>query len=495
MGVRWVSDRCLTPKYIDGYKDMKHRLLLTCAVMAVAGSAAVYSQGRGGAPLTPAPTPTPPQMPPLAALYEGARLIIGDASPVIENGAFAVDINGRITAIGAKGTVKAPAGAPRVDLTGKTVMPAMVNAHAHFGYERYTTAAGDARPENYTPENLLDHFEREAFYGVGTVNDGGSASVPISLEFQKDQDARKFPLAARYVFNAGIVPPDGGPDDVLIKGTRPLHASYEVIRAPEGRAAVLDAKAKGLTHVKIWMGDRGGSYPAMPYEVYTAVIDEAHKQGIKVHAHATDVRNEKEALKAGADLILHTVGNGPLDDELLAILRDKKPYWGPLIGSGDRSEVCDNDSFTMQVLSAKLIADIQMNGCRVNPNAATRDQQLKTNVAAMLNAGAKLVMATDAGIRPTYSFGSAEHHELTTYVRLGMTPAQAITAATATPAEALGLKNVGTLAAGKDADFIVLNTNPLDNIKNTRDIANVYLHGAKLNRDALLANWKKAATN
>jgi hypothetical protein len=161
-------------------------------------------------------------------------LIIGDGSAAIESGAFVVQ-NGRITALGRKGAVAAASGAARVDLTGKTVMPAMVNAHAHFGYERFTRAAGEALPENFTPENLLDHLQREAFYGVGTANDGGSAPVALSLQFQLDQAARNFPAAAQYWFNAGIVPPNGGPDSILIKGTRPLHANYARTGSPRRR--------------------------------------------------------------------------------------------------------------------------------------------------------------------------------------------------------------------------------------------------------------------
>src|SRR5438067_9854791 len=225
-----------------------------------------------------------------AVIYEGARLILGDASAPIENGAFVVQ-NGRFIAVGRRGAVSVGAGATRVDLTGKTVMPAMVNAHVHFGYERFTKADGEALPENFTPANLLDHLQREAFYGVGTANDGGSAPVQLSLQFQQDQAARNFPAAAQYWFNAGIVPPNGGPDGILIKGTRPLHANYEVIRAPEGRAAVQDVVAKNITHVKMWLGDRGGSYPAMPHEVYDAVIDGAHKHNIRDHADATPLRD------------------------------------------------------------------------------------------------------------------------------------------------------------------------------------------------------------
>src|SRR5262245_48860952 len=241
---------------------------------------------------------------PTGAIYEGERLIVGDGSAAVENAAFIVQ-NGRITAVGRKGALAAPSGTTHIDLTGKTVMPALVNAHVHFGYERFTSAEGESLPESFTPENLLDHLQREAFYGVGTANDGGSAPVSLSLQFQLDQAARNFPPAAQYWFNAGIVPPNGGPDSILIKGTRPLHANYEVIRATEGRAAVQDVAAKNIKRIKIWLGDRNGTYPAMPWQVYEAIIEEAHKSGIKVHAHATTIRDQKDALRAGIDTLVH----------------------------------------------------------------------------------------------------------------------------------------------------------------------------------------------
>jgi imidazolonepropionase-like amidohydrolase len=425
-----------------------------------------------------------------AVVYEGARLIIGDASPPIESGAFVVQ-DGRITAVGRKGAVRAPAGATRVDLTGKTVMPAMVNAHAHFGYERFTRAAGESRPEHFTPENLLDHLQREAFYGVGTAQDAGSAPIALSLQFQLDQAARNFPPAAQYSFNAGIVPPNGGPDSILIKGTRPLHANYEVLRAPEGRAAVQDVAAKNIKHIKIWLGDRGGSYPAMPYQVYEAIIDEAHKNAIAIHAHATTLRDQKEALRAGIDVLVHMVQNARVDDELSALVREKKPYWSTVLALGDRSDVCDGDRFFEQSLSATIIADIRANACNANPNAAAREETLKYNFMKMIESGARLILGADTGVRPGDTFGSGDHHEIARWVQLGLTPAQAIVAATSRPAEALGLKEIGTLSEGKNADFLVLNANPLDDVRNTRQIASVYLRGAMLDRSALLARWKQ----
>jgi imidazolonepropionase-like amidohydrolase len=449
-----------------------------CLVVGLLASMAVQSQRRDGA---------------AATIYEGARLIIGNASAPIDVGAFVVQ-TGRFTAVGRKGAVSIPPGAAHVDLTGKTVIPAMVNAHAHFGYEKFTKAEGESLPENFTPENLLDHLQREAFYGIGTANDGGSAAVSIALRFRSDQEARNLPPAAQFLFNAGIVPPEGGPDQILIKGTRPLHANYEVVRATEARAAVQDVAAKGIRSVKVWLGDRGGSYPAMPHEVYDAVIDEAHKHGIMVHAHATTLRDQKDALRAGVDVLVHMVQNVKVDDELSELIREKKPYWATVIALGDRSDVCDNDPFFTQVLSATIIADIQAQACRPNPNEAKRQDMLKYNFMRMIDLGARLVLGADTGIRPGDAFGSGDHHELEHWVQFGLTPAQAIVAATATPAEALGLKDVGTLAQGKNADFIVLNANPLEDIRNTRLIASVYLRGAKLDREALLATWRSANT-
>jgi imidazolonepropionase-like amidohydrolase len=462
-------------------QNRTHRLntLVRYIMVASVGSFAAYSQ---------------------SVIYEGARLIIGDARAPIENGAFVVQ-NGLITAIGARGTVNAPAGATHVDLTGKTVMPALVNDHAHLGWELYTPY-GDvpAQADNFTADNLLDHLQRQAYYGVGTVLDGGSAVLSVALPFQADQAANKLPPAAQLAVMAGVVAPDGGPDNILIKGTRPRHASYEVLRAPEARKAVQDIADKKIHQLKIWYTDRNGGYPAMPDQVYTAVIDEAHKHGILVHAHATSWQEQKGALKAGVDVLVHTVSNTPPDDEMVALLKEKKPYWAPVMGLGDHSDMCDHDPFVEQTMPEKVIAEVlASNTCRpggggrggaVSPEA--REAALKTSFMAYIHSGARLVLGTDVGVFPRYAPGWADHHEMGMYVRLGATPAEAIVASTSRAAEALGLKDVGMLATGKKADFLVLNANPLDDIKNTRQIYAVYLRGAKVNREALLAQWKKS---
>jgi imidazolonepropionase-like amidohydrolase len=429
-------------------------------------------------------------------LYDGGRLIVGDGSAAVEHGSFVVE-RGRITAIGNQGAVKAPAGATRVDLTGKSVMPAMINVHVHIGYEGYTSWGA----QNYTPQNVLDHLLREAFYGVAVTQSVGSSPTEASIQFHHDQRVGKFPPASQFFFMPGMAPPDGGPDPVLLVATKALHAVYEVSTAQEARAAVKAMARKKIKNVKIWVDDRRGTYPKMTPDVYMAIIDEAHKHRMMVHAHATTLPDQKAVVRAGADVLVHLVQNEKLDDEYLALLKEKKPYWATVIGLGDRTAVCEHDPFFEQALPAKVVASIRATkelrpltpGCGPpSPNAPAREAMLAYNFPRMIAAGARIVLGTDTGVHPGHTFGSGEHVELARWVQLGLTPSQAIVAATQRPAELMGLKDLGTLAVGKRADFLVLDANPLENILNTRRIASVYLDGVKFDRGAMLARWKKA---
>jgi imidazolonepropionase-like amidohydrolase len=430
-----------------------------------------------------------------AVIYEGGRLIIGDGSTPIEDGTFVVQ-NGRFTAIGRKRDLKAPAGAARVDLTGKTVMPTMINVHVHIGYEGYTSWGA----ENYTAQNVLDHLEREAFYGVAVTQSVGSSPTDASIQFQRDQQAGQFPAASRFFFVPGMAPPEGGPDEVLRKATTALRVVNEVSTRQEARAAVQAMAAKNIKSVKIWVDDRRGTYPKMTPEVYEAVIDEAHKHGMIVHAHATTLPDQKAVVRAGIDVLVHMVQNEKLDDEFLTLLKEKRPYWATVIGLGDRTAVCEQDPFFEQALPAQVIAKIRAttvprpltpNCAPPSSNAPLREAILAYNFPRMIASGARIVLGTDTGIHPGHTFGSGEHLELARWVQLGLTPSQAIVAATQRPAELMGLQDMGTMAVGKRADFIVLDADPLEDIRNTRQISSVYLNGAKFDRDALLARWKK----
>jgi imidazolonepropionase-like amidohydrolase len=430
-----------------------------------------------------------------AVIFTGARLIAGDGSPAIESGAFVVR-NGHFVSIGQQDSIQAPAGAMRIDLTGKTVMPAMINVHVHIGYEGYTSWGA----ANYTPENVLDHLQREAFYGTAVTQSVGSSPVDASVRFQRDQRAGKFPLASQFFFMPGYAPPNGGPDEVLREATTALHVINEVSSPSEARKSIRIMHGKGLKAVKIWVDDRRGTYPKMTPEVYNAIIDEAHKNGMMVNAHATTLADQKAVVGAGADVLVHLVQNEKLDDEYLALLKDKKPYWATVIGLGDPTAVCEHDPFFEQALPEKVIARIRATterrpltpSCGLPPpNAATREAVLAYNFPRMIAAGARVVLGTDTGVHPGHTFGSGEHVELARWVQLGLTPSEAIQAATERPAELMGLKDLGTLAAGKRASFIVLDANPLENIRNTRRISNVYLDGVRFDREAMLERWKK----
>lgn len=419
-------------------------------------------------------------------VYEGARLIIGDASPVIESGAIVVQ-DGTITAVGALGAVTVPTGATRVSLKGRTVMPAMVNAHVHIGYEGYTSWSA----KNYTPENVLDHLRRQAYYGVAATQSVGSSPTDAAIQFVKDQQAGKFAVASRFVFMPGMAPPGGGPDAILIKATNELKVVYEVTTGDQARLAVQGMAAKGITQVKIWVDDRRGTYPKMTPEVYNAVIAEAHARGMVVQAHAIQMADQKAVVRAGADVLVHTVQNEPIDAELMALLREKKPYWTTVIGLGDRSEACNHDPFVDATYPKETLEEIHAKDCAPPaPTQVTREANLSNNVPKYLANGARLVLGTDAGIDARHAFGWADHHELTRWVRSGVSPAEAIVAATSRPAALLGLSDLGTLAPGKSADFIVLLANPLDDINNTRRIDKVYVRGAALDREAMARSFR-----
>lgn len=427
--------------------------------------------------------------------FVGARVVTGDGGTPIERGVLVVRA-GRLAAVGAEGQVAVPAGAVRVDLSGRTVMPALVNVHVHIGYEGYATW----QASNHTPANVLDHLQRSAYYGTAATTSVGTSPMDQMLQVQADQRAGRLPPAARLLFMPGFAPPNGGPDHVLREATNVLRVVNEVTTAAEARAAVARVAARGVGHLKMWVDDRNGTYPKLAPEAYQAIVAEAHARRMVVHAHAIRLADQKAVLEAGADVLVHMVQREPLDDQFLAIVRAQRPYWATVIGLGDPTEVCRPDPFFEAVMPPSVVAKIRATTERrplapsCGPPAATaaeRERQMAINFPKYLEAGARVVLATDTGIQPGHTFGSGEHVEMARWVQLGMRPAEAIVAATSRPAELMGLKDLGTLAAGKRASFLVLEANPLEDIRNTRRIADVYLDGARLDRDALRAGFAR----
>src|SRR5688500_5954296 len=208
-----------------------------------------------------------------ATLYEGARLITGDGSPPIEQGAILVE-RGLISQVGSRDAVTAPAGVRRVDLSGKTVMPALIATHVHPGFQRGTTYV----KENYTRDTVLNDLNRALFFGVSVAQSQGIETGDLLSDLRAEQQQGKLPTARLLVAGRGIGSPNAGPGGAVYAGM-----AYEVRTEAESRRGVEELAARKVDIVKIWVDDRNGRAPKLPAPLYRAIIDEAHRRGLRVN--------------------------------------------------------------------------------------------------------------------------------------------------------------------------------------------------------------------
>ena len=429
-----------------------------------------------------------------AVLYEGARLIPGDGSRPIEVSAMLVE-NGVIARVGPKGRTTAPAGAARVDLTGKTVMPTLINPHGHPGFQRGLTYSAD----NFTRENIVDDLNRALYFGVAVVQSQGIEKGDITFQIRADQEAGKVGGAMLRVAGRGIGAPNAGPGGAAYAGI-----AYEVTSAEAGRRAVQELAAKKVDLVKIWVDDRNGRAPSLPKPIFTAIIDEGHKHGLTVNAHVFYHKDAVDLVDSGIDALVHLVRDREMDDALVASIVRRHVYVMPNL-SGERGTYTelppwlkDGDplmKLLQESVPRPVIDRMKKSYEGRDPGAVERARAayaiLERSTAKLARAGANVTLGSDTGLED-HLFGLAEQRELANMVKAGMTPMQVIVAATSRPAAYLKLDKMGILAAGKDASFLVLDGNPLDDIRNTQRISKTYIKGAEIDRASLRPSLTKS---
>jgi imidazolonepropionase-like amidohydrolase len=376
-------------------------------------------------------------------VFEGGRVIVGDGRTI--DSATIVMQGDRLTEVGPAASITVPAGATRVSLAGKTVMPAIIDTHVHTS----TTEA-----------ELVNDLQQRARFGIGAALSMGLDGNDVAF-IQRDKTVPS--LARIYTAGRGITAPEQGRTEV----------PYWITTPDEGRKAVRELAARRVDIIKIWVDDRDGKFPKLTPPLYTAIIDEAHKNQQRVTAHIFSLEDAKGLLKAGIDSFAHGIRDRDLDDELIALVK-ARPNFVLIPNMPDRGVVQDYSWLRGGIPDAALQ--------KIQAGATDRPQAQQTfgiqarNLAKLSAAGVKITVGTD-GNTPW-----APHVEMADMVASGMAPAQVIVAATKNGAEFLRIPNTGTLERGKIADFIVLDANPLQDITNTRKISAVYLRGTAVSR-------------
>jgi imidazolonepropionase-like amidohydrolase len=402
-------------------------------------------------------------MPGPVRLFSGGTLIdSAGAAPVVTNAVLLVR-DGRVEDVRVSDR---PPERGAVDLRGKFIIPGLISTHAHI------SDINSLAPRAYTAENTMRQLGVFARYGVTTVWSLGGEQPP-AFEARAAQNTTTLDRARLYL--AGEI----------VTATTPAAARAQVAKVAATKPDV----------IKIRVDDTLGTEAKMSPAVYTAVIDEAHKRGLRVAAHVFYLDDAKGLLRAGADVIAHSVRDRDIDDEFIALMKARNVPYIPTLTRELSTFVYEStpafftDPFFLREADTALLARLQeparQAAMAASPTAKAYKAALivaKRNLKRAADAGVLIAMGTDSGAFPERFEGFFEHLELELMVEAGMTPAQVLRASTTDAARAMRLNDVGRLTKGAWADFVVLEKNPLTDIRNTRSIASVWIAGNAVKR-------------
>ena len=424
-------------------------------IALVLGSAAIVATGCGG-------EPPPVEITPGLHAFVGARLIDGTGGPAMEDAVLIVR-DGRIEATGTRNNVEIPADAEQIDVTGRTIIPGLINAHGHVNNVRGL----ESSPAFYTEEHVENQLGLYARYGITTVFSLGGDG-PEGMVVRDRQNSSDLDRARLYVAGDIVVGPS----------------------PEEAREQVSAVATSGADVVKIRVDDNLGSTTKMTEETYQAVIASSHEQNLDLTAHMYYLEDAKGLLEAGADLLAHSVRDTVVDDEFIALLRNSGACYSPTLMREVSTYVYEarpewfDDPFFLKEADPAVVAALEapdyQERLQNSQSAQTYKAQLevaKQNLKALSDAGIPIAMGTDTGPAGRFQ-GYFEHGELALMVEAGLTPMQAIVASTSDAANCMDVgTDLGSLEAGKWADFLVLGANPLDDIANSQSLESVYIAG------------------
>jgi imidazolonepropionase-like amidohydrolase len=411
----------------------------------------------------------------------GARVIDGRGGAPIDD-AVIVMRDGRIAAIGPSAATAVPPDAQVVDCTGKTVIPGLISNHSHIGIFVGLKAA----PENYNRDAILRQLKQLEAYGVTTVMALG-LNAPLFYELRPELHAGRVPGADLFGADQGLGVHGGQPSTTAVPiGENRVSRPDTVEMA---RASVREMAARKTDMVKIWLDGAGGLMPKLKPDIYSAVIDEAHKSGLRVAAHIYDLDDAKAIVRAGVDVIAHGVRDKPVDSEFIDMMKARSVWYISTIVLDYTNFVFADqppwmrEPFVQRALHPAVRAQFDDPEYRertlASPVTAKNRAAVATNkqnLKAVSDAGIGIGFGSDSGVGLRIP-GMAEHLELALMVDAGLTPMQAIANATSNAAALLKLDDRGVLAPGRLADLVVLDADPSADISNSRKIHAVWHRG------------------